>query len=186
MLRKLLQRIFLYCERATAPDGLNKIQYIIDNKGKLSFVRYMPFFAERYDHINRQRITGPPWWFPVNIFIHRWCQSELPVFHTHPGWSVSIVLRGGYFEVFEDGKMKFRKPGNIWWRRSNSAHYIKIPKELHYDTDSENYRHELRDHETITLYIRGRFLTGTKQDWIDSETGETEDYGDHLERLNVK
>lgn len=186
MLKKLLERIFRYCENAIAPDGLNKVQHILDHSGKLSFVRYMPIFSERYDHIKRQRVTGPPWWFPVNIFIHRWCQSELPVFHTHPGWSISIVLRGGYFEVFEDGKMKFRKPWNIWWRHGGSAHYIKIPSELHYDTTSEEYSHELRDNETITLYIRGRFLTGIHQDWIDAKSHDHQDYGVHQKELGVE
>ena len=182
MLQRILQRIFHYCEKTSAPNDMNKVQFIVDHSGRLSFVRYMPLFAEWYDHINRKRIIGPPWWFPINIFIHRWCQSELPVFHTHPGWSISVVLRGGYFEVFDNGKMKFRKPGNIWWRRGGSAHYIKIPSELHYNTTQEEYEHEIKGEQTITLYIRGRFMSGTQQDWIDSKSGSREDYGDFLQK----
>lgn len=51
-------------------------------------------------------------------------------FHNHPSWSVSIVLRGGYFEWTPGpgiDHVKWRGPGAIVFRRASLLHRLELP-----------------------------------------------------------
>lgn len=50
--------------------------------------------------------------------------------HNHPYWSVSLVLRGGYFEWTPSAsgeRCKWRGPGAIVFRRASALHRLELP-----------------------------------------------------------
>jgi hypothetical protein len=72
-------------------------------------------------------------WF--NIYLHNIKRSdEDRALHDHPWWNISLVLKGGYFEVvplFKDpglpGIVRFwRKPGSCVFRWPASAHRLEV------------------------------------------------------------
>src|SRR5574341_86665 len=52
--------------------------------------------------------------------------------HDHPWWFVSIILRGGYYEVRFDadggsGEARWHGPGSILFRRATDLHKLMLP-----------------------------------------------------------
>ena len=114
-------------------------------------------YLERYyvlypDSVARERQD-----IPFNILIHRFMQSDDPVFHDHPwNWSFSLILKGGYYEHTPEG-FKWRGVGSFKLMRAgkNDVHWVEIPE----------------SGKTWTLFIRGRtthswgFLEGNPLKW---------------------
>ena len=104
-------------------------------------------YLERYyvlhaDSVDRERKD-----IPFNVLIHRFMQSDDPVFHDHPwNWSFSLILKGGYWEHTPEGK-KWRGVGSfkLMIPHDNDVHWIEIPE----------------SGKTWSLFIRGR----TTHDW---------------------
>ena len=67
-------------------------------------------------------------WF--NIYLHHFLRDDNDrVLHDHPWWNCSIVLRGGYNEIMEDGCARIwnsRGPGSIVIRRPRTAHRLVL------------------------------------------------------------
>lgn len=82
------------------------------------------------------------WWLiPYNRFgiscrIHEILQSDDDrAFHDHPWWYITIVLRGGYWEVrpkydhsgiYQGPERKWVGPGSIRFRRAKSWHRLEL------------------------------------------------------------
>ncbi len=92
--------------------------------------RHLPGYMNRY------------WLLPYNRFglavrVHEILRSDDGrVFHDHPWPYLSIILRGGYFEVqprFSDGmydgeQMQWRPEGAWLFRRARSWHRLVVPE----------------------------------------------------------
>jgi hypothetical protein len=69
------------------------------------------------------------WWIiPRNRFINIYLHNMLGddddrALHDHPWVNVSIVLKGGYWEIMHD-HMVWRQPGDVVFRLPNTAHRI--------------------------------------------------------------
>lgn len=81
-------------------------------------------------------------WF--NIYLHNIVRSDDDrALHDHPWWNLSILLKGGYWEVtppyrplypemaidlFHEPKLvrKWRRPGSVVLRRATDAHRLEV------------------------------------------------------------
>lgn len=76
-------------------------------------------------YIHRWFIIPRNRWF--NIYLHKIMRSDDDrALHDHPWWNVSIVLRGGYFELMRLGKVRWRGAGSIVFRGAKTAHRLEI------------------------------------------------------------
>lgn len=80
------------------------------------------------------------WWIVprnrwCNVYLHQILRDDDDrALHDHPWWNVSIVLRGGYFEVTPTGspadtaatRTRWRRPGSIVLRRATAAHRLAL------------------------------------------------------------
>ena len=93
-------------------------------------------------------IPRNPW---LNIYLHQFLHDdEDRALHDHPWWFVSVMLRGGYFEVTRRGVIPRSTP-SIVYRRAEHAHRVVLPRVL----DSDIVR------PCWTLVITGRVV----RDW---------------------
>lgn len=61
--------------------------------------------------------------------IHQTLRSdEDRALHDHPWANCSIVLRGGYWEVMEDGSRIWRGPGSVVFRKATAKHRLIVPE----------------------------------------------------------
>jgi hypothetical protein len=82
-----------------------------------------------------ERLDGSPylrrWWIIprnrwLNIYLHNMlADDDDRALHDHPWLNVSIVLRGGYWEIMPE-RMKWRGPGAVVFRRPTAAHRIML------------------------------------------------------------
>jgi len=120
----------------------------------------------------------------AGVRIHRIARSDIDRhLHDHPGWSLSIVLRGGYFEElplepradlarWTDGQEQtyqvWRAPGDVVYREAADRHRIVIPE----------------GQESLSLFVIGPtvhkwgfYTEAGKVAWEDY-LGEAKDSGD--------
>lgn len=97
----------------------------------------------------------------VNFYLHRILRSDDDrALHDHPGWSISIVLAGGYYEVVPVDPAKpagdtityWRPPGFIRFRKAVAAHRLVLPRPL-----EEGWKGET---ESWSLFIMGPATRG--------------------------
>jgi hypothetical protein len=62
------------------------------------------------------------------IAVHEWISSDQRHLHDHPYDCVSIILRGGYWEVTAEGRI-WREKGDIIFRRAEQAHRVELDPE---------------------------------------------------------
>lgn len=63
----------------------------------------------------------------LSIFVHDFLRSDSDrCVHDHPWWFVSVILRGGYWEVDKDRVYRWHGPGSILVRRATWAHRIEL------------------------------------------------------------
>ena len=74
-------------------------------------------------------------WFVIprnpiaNIYLHVFLRDDDDrALHDHPWPSVSIVLRGGYWEHLSGGRRHWRKPGAMVARRATCAHRVELSR----------------------------------------------------------
>lgn len=84
-----------------------------------------------------------PWWLPFNMFIHEWelGLTEGNTMHSHPRWSVTIVLRGEIHEVTPTYN-RVLKRGHIVIRTHKAIHKF--------------FTSSLNKEKCVTLFIVGR------------------------------
>jgi hypothetical protein len=61
----------------------------------------------------------------LNIYRHRFCQSDPSVPHDHPWHFASIVIHGRYREVGQH-RTVVRGPGSVAFRRASSRHRVEL------------------------------------------------------------
>lgn len=88
-----------------------------------------------------------------NVYLHKFLRDDDDrALHDHPWVSLSIVLRGGYFEHMPF-RFAYRPVGSIVFRRSTAAHRIRLDTKAVYDRDG-NYV-GTRSVPAWTLFITG-------------------------------
>jgi hypothetical protein len=75
-------------------------------------------------------------WFIVprnpifNIYLHEFRRDDDDrALHDHPWRSVSIILRGGYWEHLAGGARLWRAPGMIVGRAARAAHRVELARD---------------------------------------------------------
>jgi hypothetical protein len=109
----------------------------------LRFKRPPDFTIGRTDdaYMHRWYIIPRNRWF--NIYLHNMKRDDDDVgLHDHPWWNISIVLKGGYWELMPqyrplypnlaidvmttNFKQLWRRPGSIIFRRATDAHRLEL------------------------------------------------------------
>lgn len=100
--------------------------------------------------------------------------------HDHPWWSVSVILRGGYWEVlrktsdngaFSWDEPVWRGPGSVIFRRARDWHRLELPSSvptLHYSSYKayiQNIERDTEEAEKRRVYedCWTLFITGPKR-----------------------
>jgi hypothetical protein len=122
------------------------------------------------------RQPRPKDWLP-SIYLHKFLRSDDDRhFHDHVGWSISIMLSAGYWEVTPDAsramiqelphlvpsyrkRWTWVKPWTIRFRRATDPHFIALGRvvtrdKFGFETISSN-RTALHDIPVWSLWIRG-------------------------------
>ncbi len=81
----------------------------------------------------RWHLWVPHWLHNIGfrLNLHRWLRSDDDrVLHDHRGDSLSLILRGGYYEVtshaWEPLKRKWYGPGAVIFRRGETPHRVEL------------------------------------------------------------
>ena len=91
---------------------------ILDRVGQKPYlIRYYLFLKERK-------------WFPFNIFLHKFLQGDPDELHDHPWPYLTIILKGGYWEVTPKGRF-WRGPGSFRFATPKSLHRVELEKGIH-------------------------------------------------------
>lgn len=61
----------------------------------------------------------------LNVYLHKFIDSDDPVAHNHPWWFASIVLSGCYVEHTDDGA-RLRRRGSVALRAASFRHTIEL------------------------------------------------------------
>lgn len=63
--------------------------------------------------------------FGFHIDLHKMIgPDDMGCFHTHPAYAIRIILRGGYLEELEGGKLVVWKPGRVGIVKPTTSHRI--------------------------------------------------------------
>lgn len=70
------------------------------------------------------------------VRVHEILRSDEDTYHDHPWPYISVILRGGYFEVvpvfdksglYVGSKCKWYGPGSVLFRKAKSWHWLQVP-----------------------------------------------------------
>jgi hypothetical protein len=80
-------------------------------------------------YLNRWFLVPRNRWF--NVYLHQFLRDDDDrALHDHPWWSVSIVLRGGYYDISPgpDGteQRRWYGPGSVIIRQATSRHRVEL------------------------------------------------------------
>lgn len=76
-----------------------------------------------------------PKWIPWSLYLHRFTGGDKRVYHDHPWWSLSFILRGGYIEHAPRAMPVTRKtndisqeykPGRFIFRKATHTHWVDL------------------------------------------------------------
>lgn len=66
-----------------------------------------------------------------SLYLHHFVRSDTGLYHDHPWWSLSLVLKGGYYERTPDADgrdtVRWCPPGTVLLRRADALHLITLP-----------------------------------------------------------
>lgn len=159
------------------------------------FYRWLVGFTTKMIHRNRRR---PRRYLP-SIYLHEFLRSDDDRhFHDHVGWSVSIVLKGGYWEVTPDcadpeyvaemmpeliptlsWNWTWVEPWSIAIRSARMPHFIALGREPVGDISGDQVtwkptKTRPDGKRVLSLWIRGPWRRNwgffTKRGWVDWET----------------
>lgn len=94
-----------------------------------------------------------------NIYLHKFLRDDDDrALHDHPWASLSIVLRGGYFEHMPF-RLAYRPVGSVIFRRATAAHRISLDARGAYDQHGNFV-------EQVTVHAWTLFITGPRvREW---------------------
>lgn len=104
-------------------------------------------------YMERWWVLRPRWWLPVSIRLHHILRSDNERhLHDHPWPFLSLILRGGYWEVLPEDQGRHPRYDAVGKKRRWCA-----PGHLVFHRARDRHRLELRPGETCwTLFIIGR------------------------------
>lgn len=106
------------------------------------FYRYSPFWPDEYwSRWASRMMRRLPWWRPFNVFLHWWVTDHKQGMHSHPRWTITIVLRGRVIE-HTPWRSRMLRPGSIVFRSYKCIHAFELPPGMR--------------RKTWTLFIVGR------------------------------
>lgn len=140
------------------------------------------------DYLRRWYVIPRNKWF--NIYLHNTLMDDDDqALHDHPWWNVSIVLKGGYWEVMPMYRPLYpdlaldvmtthhrrlrRKPGSVVFRRATDAHRLELGRGRMVDGEFWNAT-QARQFSHYVIPSWSLFITGprrrvwgwwTKQGW---------------------
>ena len=127
-MRKLVS-CFIIWARRRAPRRVRVASWHRhENRREFNFSRFEFLWP---DEPWRENIPGKflPWWRPFNVLLHCWApKCKIEEFHSHPRWTITIVIRGKLFERRPNGTEKALTPGSIVVRSHKSVHAFRIPE----------------------------------------------------------
>lgn len=86
--------------------------------------RYWVKKPDRHDEHEKDSSIKTGW----GARIHRIMRSDDDrALHDHPSWNISVILRGGYYEVTDAG-MVWRGVGSVVFRRATDKHRLVVPQ----------------------------------------------------------
>jgi hypothetical protein len=103
------------------------------------------------EYLHRWKLPLGPW---ASLYVHRFIEPDIPVYHDHPWNFFSLILRGGYTEHRPGMPDAVRRPGSIAFRSAETLHYV------------DNLR---GDTWTLVLRLRARREWGfmTTDGWVE-------------------
>lgn len=93
----------------------------------------------------------------VNVYLHKFLRSDDDrALHDHPWWFVSLILRGAYAEVTEEGERE-RGPMSIAFRPATLRHRVRLFEQFRVvSRDNGVVRTVLEPVPCWTLIVTGR------------------------------
>lgn len=141
---------------------------MVNSNDEVNAIRYHPFWPDEYWCKGVGLVNARPWYLPFNILVHNWVKGDQGDLHSHPRWSITILLRGVAIEETPTG-LKWLTPGSIVFRRSSAIHRMVIPR--------------VYEGKTWTIFIVGR--RRKKQNYYTPSGELVRPYpADHLEDKN--
>jgi hypothetical protein len=62
------------------------------------------------------------------LALHKWLRSDDDrALHDHSSFNVSLILNGGYYELFSWG-VAWRRPWRLYFRRAETPHRVMLPR----------------------------------------------------------
>lgn len=138
--------------------------------------RYFLLWRDRFND-DGEVVTRWAWQKRLtNIVIHNWRSSEKHDLHSHPNWTVTIVLKGWIIEERANAtyllKSKILRPGSIVFRNPHDFHRFIIPPSVQ------------KSGGAWTLFIRAPWKY--RQYFVDPKTKLITNYHDYLKGRAIK
>lgn len=147
----------------------------------IAFKKLLRFFYREPDFIIIRKNNSPYMrrWYVIprnrwfNIYLHNTLQDDDDfALHDHPWWNISVVLKGGYWEVtpritpgslqitslYQDHRRVWRRPGSIIFRRATDAHRLELERDSYMGTwnpITDRYDWTKRPRPSWSLFITG-------------------------------
>lgn len=85
-------------------------------------------YMERYYLLFKDKLTEEESArsLPFNLMLHKICLSDPDELHDHPWWYITLILKGGYWEITPDGRY-WRGAGHLRIRPPQSLHRLEVP-----------------------------------------------------------
>ena len=145
-MEKLIEKIVAFCVRH------DRYWYIPDRFGEGVYLeRYYIFLKDRK-------------WFPFNVVLHKFIQSDLDDLHDHPWGFATMILVGEYDETTPEGTFR-RKPFQLRWANAKALHRVKL----------------IDEKPVWTLF----FVGPLKKDWGFIKNGEWVDHQTYIEEMRA-
>lgn len=122
--RLLLPRLQHWAATRPGPGG-------VPGEPNFRINKMNPADGEPVDYLRRWHLVRSSWWHP-GLYLHNMLGDDDAVRHTHPYWSLSLVLSDGLEEVYvldpPLGPVLRRYPseGQLIWRSSDMAHQLRV------------------------------------------------------------
>lgn len=165
------------------------------------WIIFKPGLVKRWAirQLERLKAQPEPRRYLPSVYLHRFQRSDDDRhFHDHVGWSVSIVLRAGYWELTPDVSLegrrrnpklvavcgrvwRWRGPGSFTFRRADQPHIIALGKVITRAEDGSTMFEDvtpraLHNKPIWSLWIRGPWRREwgfyTEEGWVTWEQYE--------------
>lgn len=95
----------------------------LERRGSFRMITRKTQTGETEDYLKRYFIVHSKWF---GIYLHQVFADDDGPLHDHPWTNLSVVLKGGYKEICEDGITRIRKPGSLVARKATTLHKLEL------------------------------------------------------------